>query len=200
MMELSIRNANFLCRIALAAAFALAVPACTAGTEDGGKKAAPAAAQAAGGKRVRPVSIWLPLEADHIHDPSSPGLQFLQQPREALSTLPRASEGDRVDWVRALREGYIQPRTNIHPETKINVIDLPIVMPKTAGMPAVLFPHRAHTEWLDCKNCHDRIFKPKRGANRITMFAILQGNYCGQCHGAVAFPLTQCRRCHSVPR
>ena len=31
-------------------------------------------------------------------------------------------------------------------------------------------------------------------------FKILQGEYCGQCHGAVAFPLTQCLRCHSVSR
>ena len=73
-------------------------------------------------------------------------------------------------------------------------------MERTAGMPMVLFPHRAHTEWLDCENCHDKIFKAKQGANPVNMFAILQGEYCGQCHGAVSFPLTQCYRCHSVPR
>jgi c(7)-type cytochrome triheme protein len=67
-------------------------------------------------------------------------------------------------------------------------------------LPLVLFPHRPHTEWLDCNNCHDKIFVKKVDANPVNMFAILSGQYCGQCHGAVAFPLTECNRCHSVPR
>ena len=73
-------------------------------------------------------------------------------------------------------------------------------MEKTGEMPLVLFPHRPHTEWLDCSNCHDKIFVEKVGANQINMFTILSGQHCGQCHGAVAFPLTECNRCHSVPR
>ena len=32
------------------------------------------------------------------------------------------------------------------------------------------------------------------------MMLILQGEKCGLCHGAVAFPLTECLRCHSVSR
>jgi len=143
---------------------------------------------------------WKPLAYDGLHDPLNPSLSLLQEPREALSALPPAMEGNKVDWVAALREGYINPRTNIYPETKIRVIDLDILMEDTAGMPMVLFPHRAHTEWLDCENCHDKIFLPKKNANPVNMYEILQGNYCGQCHGAVSFPLTQCQRCHSVPR
>ncbi len=143
---------------------------------------------------------WQRLENDGLHDPSNPALNLLQQPAEALSELPPAKDGNQVDWVAALREEVITPRTNIYPETKIKVLDLDILMERTAGMPMVLFPHRAHTEWLDCENCHDKIFKAKQGANPVNMFAILQGEYCGQCHGAVSFPLTQCYRCHSVPR
>lgn len=144
---------------------------------------------------------WQSLAEDGIHDPSNPALSLLQQPAEALSALPRAEEGNQVDWVAALRNGDIQPRTNIFPETKIRVLDLDILMEDTAGKNMVLFPHRPHTEWLDCKNCHDRIFVAKRGANsNINMLSILQGDACGQCHGAVSFPLTQCERCHSVPR
>lgn len=144
---------------------------------------------------------WQSLAEDGIHDPSNPAIRLLQQPAEALSALPRAQEGNQVDWVAALRNGDIQPRTNIFPETKIRVLDLDILMEDTAGKNMVLFPHRPHTEWLDCKNCHDRIFVAKRGANsNINMLSILQGNACGQCHGAVSFPLTQCERCHSVPR
>jgi len=147
-----------------------------------------------------PRSAWLRLQADGIHDVDNPALRLLQQPEEALSKLPRAAEGNNVDWVAALRSGVIIPRTNVFPETKIKVLDRDVIMEKTAGMPMVRFPHRPHTEWLDCKNCHDRIFKAKRGANAVTMRAILQGEFCGQCHGAVSFPLTQCSRCHSVPR
>ena len=148
----------------------------------------------------RPKTHWRPLQSDGLHDTENSALRLLQQPEEALSVLPRAREGNHVDWVVALRSGAIRPRTNIFPETKIKVLDRDVIMEDTAGMPMVRFPHRPHTEWLDCKNCHDRIFKARRGANHVTMGAILQGRFCGQCHGAVAFPLTQCARCHSVSR
>ncbi len=124
----------------------------------------------------------------------------MQEPAEALSVLSPAQEGNFVNWVAALRSGEISPRTNVYPETKIRVLDLDVLMVDTAAMPVVLFPHRPHTEWLDCSNCHDKIFVAKSGANPVNMFRILQGEFCGQCHGAVSFPLTQCQRCHSVPR
>ncbi len=160
----------------------------------------PTVSAAADQTAAPPASPWSGLENDGLHDPGNPALSYLQQPGEALSELPPAKDGNQVDWVAALRNGIIAPRTNIYPETKIKVLDLDILMEQTAGMPRVLFPHRAHTEWLDCENCHDKIFKAKQGANPINMFKILQGEFCGQCHGAVAFPLTQCYRCHSVPR
>ncbi|NNE63859.1 MAG: cytochrome c, class I, partial [Gammaproteobacteria bacterium] len=103
-------------------------------------------------------------------------------------------------WVQSLREFYIEPRANIFPGTFIEVIDMEIIMERTGEMPLVSFPHRAHTEWLDCKNCHNEIFVDKVDANPINMFAILSGEYCGRCHGAVSFPLTECNRCHSVNR
>lgn len=147
-----------------------------------------------------PQLLWKPLANDGLHDSSNPDLAFLQEPAEALSLLPRARDGNNVDWVAALESKIINPRTNIFPETKITVLDLDILMEDTAGMPIVVFPHRPHTEWLDCANCHDGIFKAKRGANPVNMFAILQGEFCGQCHGAVSFPLTQCHRCHTLSR
>ena len=73
-----------------------------------------------------------------------------------------------------------------------------IIIARYGSMPAVKFPHRQHTLWLDCSNCHDQLFKAERGANRFSMAAILNGEQCGLCHGAVAFPLTECLRCHSV--
>ena len=114
--------------------------------------------------------------------------------------LPADTAGNHVNWVKALRDGYIEPRTNIMPGTEIQMLDSEILMTDTATMPLVLFPHKPHTEWLDCTNCHEGIFASEAGATPVNMFAILQGEYCGRCHGAVAFPLTECSRCHSVPR
>lgn len=144
--------------------------------------------------------LWKPLADDGLHDPEGPAIGVLQEPADALSLLPRDGVGNKVSWVRALREQYIEPRTNIFPETRIEVIDLDIVMEKTGEMPLVWFPHRPHTEWLDCKNCHDKIFIKKVDANPVNMLDILNGEYCGVCHGAVAFPLTECNRCHSLVR
>ncbi|MBI4827834.1 MAG: hypothetical protein HY804_03350 [Nitrospinae bacterium] len=139
---------------------------------------------------------------DGLHDPASPAAKILQNPGEALAALPPDpyNDGNKVNWVLALRQGYLDPRTNIFKETKVNILDQDILMKDTGEMPLVLFPHDRHTAWLDCSNCHDRIFKAKTGANPVNMFKILQGDFCGQCHGAVAFPLTECYRCHSVQR
>ncbi|MBL8333703.1 MAG: hypothetical protein JNM08_11380, partial [Rubrivivax sp.] len=83
--------------------------------------------------------------------------------------------------------------------TEVRLRDDDIIVSKFGSMPAVKFPHRPHTLWLDCSNCHEQLFKSKAGANRFSMEAILNGEQCGLCHGAVAFPLTECLRCHSVP-
>lgn len=189
-------------------ALGLTAGACGVVAPEREKTAAPAevttpAPPARDAEREEQRNPWRPLEKDGLHDTDNPMLALLQQPGEALSVLPRVPryvDGNNVDWVAALREGFIEPRTNIFPETKIEVLDLDILMGKTAGMPIVTFPHKQHTEWLDCSNCHENIFKSKRGANPVNMLAILQGDFCGQCHGAVAFPLTQCFRCHNVRR
>jgi c(7)-type cytochrome triheme protein len=143
--------------------------------------------------------LWQRLEKDGVHDPRGPAIGLLQQPAEALEPLPRDTAGNLVNWVRAIDSGAINPRTNILPETKVRVLDQDIIIAKYGSMPAVKFPHRQHTLWLDCTNCHDQLFIPRIGANRFSMTAILNGEQCGLCHGAVSFPLTECNRCHSVP-
>ena len=143
----------------------------------------------------------VPLIKDGVHDPEGPAISYLQEPGEALTKLPPDVVGNQVRWVKALADGHITPRTNIFPETKVNILDLDVILPRTGEMPMVRFPHRQHTEWLDCSNCHEKLFKSKAGATKaLNMFEILQGEYCGLCHGAVAFPLTECKRCHSVER
>ena len=143
----------------------------------------------------------VPLVKDDLHDPANPAISLLQEPGEALSKLPPDAIGNQTRWVQALEQGLISPRASILPGTLVQVIDLDIIMPRTGEMPMVKFPHRQHTEWLDCSNCHDKLFETKAGATKaLNMFQILQGEYCGRCHGAVAVPLTECKRCHSVVR
>lgn len=143
---------------------------------------------------------WLPLAKDGVHDPRSPAVGLLQEPREALAALPADTAGNLVRWVEALRDGSINPRTNLRPEAEVRLLETDIYMDRYGSLPIVRFPHREHTLWLDCSNCHDKLFKSQAGANQISMLRILQGEQCGQCHGAVAFPLTECARCHNTPR
>jgi c(7)-type cytochrome triheme protein len=142
---------------------------------------------------------WLPLVADGVHDPRGPGIGTLQQPGDALAALPPDSTGNQVRWVQALDSGAIAPRASILPGTEIRLRDQDLIVARNGSMPAVKFPHRQHTLWLDCSNCHPVPFKDKLGANRLSMMAMLNGEQCGLCHGAVSFPLTECNRCHSVP-
>lgn len=145
------------------------------------------------------ASEWRPLKDDGLHDPNNPALQWMQNPGDALGRLPSDSAGNRVDWVRALEDGYIRPRSTLTGDAEIKQLDTEIVMNDAGSLPGVMFPHRQHTRWLDCENCHEKIFISKAGATPVTMSKILEGEYCGVCHGAVSFPLTECNRCHSVP-
>jgi c(7)-type cytochrome triheme protein len=133
-----------------------------------------------------------------ILDPSNPDYTRLQQPQEAFSTLPPDRRG-KPDWMRALREKLIQPRSAVAGGEAPHVLELDIIMKNTAQMPFVKFPHEAHTMWLECSNCHDAIFAPKAGANAIDMTKIFRGEACGVCHTKVAFTaMYACERCHSV--
>ena len=139
-----------------------------------------------------------PPESDGIHDPTADGTMMLQMPREAFSALPKSRSGNYVDWNRAIDEMLIAPRSDIrNPDATAIVFDLNIVREVKGSMPDVVYPHKQHTQWLDCANCHPAIFIPMKGANQISMASILMGEKCGVCHGKVAFPVSECRRCHS---
>ena len=140
----------------------------------------------------------LPPAEDGIHDPQNPGTLLLQPPKVAFETLTQSRSGNRVDWVKALENGEITPRyEKLSDEAQPVVMDLNIVREVKGSMPDVVYPHKQHTEWLDCSNCHPAIFVPQKGANQISMASILLGQKCGVCHGKVAFPVSECRRCHS---
>lgn len=135
---------------------------------------------------------------DGIHDPDGIGTTLLQNPTEAFENMPQSMSGNYVDWSMALTSKLISPRTSLdNPNAPPVVLDLNIVREVKGSMPSVLYPHKQHTEWLDCVNCHPAIFIPMKGANQISMASILLGEKCGVCHGTVAFPVSECRRCHS---
>lgn len=141
----------------------------------------------------------LEIYEDGIHDPENDGTRILQPPFKAMLNFPRDDRGV-IDWVVALDKGDITPRTGKTGNEKMHSVDFDVIFKNTASMPYVRFPHLAHTKWLTCKNCHPMIFLPQKGGNYVSMAAIMQGEYCGVCHGKVAFPPTGCSRCHNVPR
>jgi c(7)-type cytochrome triheme protein len=146
------------------------------------------------------AETWQPLSDDGLHDSSNPYLEILQEPAEALIVLQPDTAGNKVNWVKALQNREINPRSSLSGDIDPEILDLDIVMTRTLPLPNVIFPHRPHTEWMSCETCHEDLFVSETGANSINMGQILQGEYCGLCHGAVSFPLTECNRCHNVRR
>ncbi len=69
---------------------------------------------------------------------------------------------------------------------------------KEAEVKPVVFPHWFHRIRFKCKVCHEDIFIMKKGANDVTMQAIMDGEFCGRCHnGLIAWEPLYCDRCHS---
>ncbi|MEQ1814413.1 MAG: c(7)-type cytochrome triheme domain-containing protein [Candidatus Nitrotoga sp.] len=154
---------------------------------------------------------WPLLKDDGFHDSTNKLLEKKQQPREVLSTLPSNDYGNHVNWVTARVKGLINPRRSLEAasdqiEVEVPVMDLDIYLNLWGSQPIVRFPHLAHEQWLHCENCHEmpvveeKIFIPQEGSNNIRMEGILSGEKCGICHSAVAFPVSNCYRCHSVDR
>ncbi len=164
-----------------------------------------AAAQALANKKnvfnrtMRPLTAYnLPPAEDGIHDASLESIKALNIPLDAYTDLPRNKAGNRVDWVAALASKKITPRWDrTNPGVEGMVMDMDIVRVPKGSMQNVVFPHKQHTEWLACSNCHPAIFVPQKGANQISMPLILSGQKCGICHGKVAFPPSECSKCHS---
>jgi c(7)-type cytochrome triheme protein len=144
-----------------------------------------------------------PPPEDGYHDPENEATFQLQPPKVAYEGLPTTQFGNHIDWVKALNDGLLNPRYDRKdPSVEAFVMDLDIVRPVKASVPDVVFPHKPHTQWLHCSNCHPKIFIPQRGANQINMSAIILGQKCGVCHGKVSFPITtrSCKKCHSKPK
>jgi c(7)-type cytochrome triheme protein len=143
----------------------------------------------------------LPPPEDGIHDPDNEGTHMLQPPAVGMADFVKSKFGNMVDWVATLESGKISPRWDrTDPDAEGIVMDMNILRVPRGFMPNVVFPHKQHTEWLECSNCHPKIFIPQKGANQISMPLILLGQKCGVCHGKVSFPVSECKKCHSQPK
>ena len=120
-----------------------------------------------------------------------------------ITDLPKDRFG-LIDWADALKSGAVKPKHSLDPNEKDSVpIDMDVVIfTKSKFQPDVIFPHKIHTMWLTCINCHPSIFpmNAKQANAMMTMPLIASGEFCGRCHNRIAFPLSDCLRCHIKPR
>lgn len=152
-------------------------------------------------KAPAPVSATSFQQAAQVvrKDTVRPAIEYTLNPDSVKRMLPKDHAGN-IDWMAAHRSGIIKPRSALPNDTV--VVDesnfqfgFDFFFKGPAPMFDAYFPHSAHTEWVACAQCHPRIFKYP--GTQIKMADVLQGNYCGECHGKVAFPpVTGCERCH----
>lgn len=137
-----------------------------------------------------------------VEDTVRPPIEGTLDPDSVIALLPRDHAGN-LDWAAALREGVIKPRSSLPgepPKDPPPGFDFEFAFDFFFQGPNEMFdayfPHSTHTEWVDCRQCHSRLFRYR--GTEITMADVLGGKYCGECHGKVAFtPATACERCHT---
>jgi c(7)-type cytochrome triheme protein len=162
---------------------------------------------AAGEHRAADPVVKKPRRDKYV--PPPPPVKFVELPDLPPATdwkgiyggLPkREDNGDLVAWTKALDAKQITPKPGIAADAKDeDVSDMDVEL-STSGQAEwkALFPHKPHTQWLKCDNCHGTgLFEMERGKAKITMAALGEGKWCGACHGKVAGPdLTGCAACH----
>jgi c(7)-type cytochrome triheme protein len=115
-----------------------------------------------------------------------------------LAHFPMTPYGNRIDWVAAFKEGLIKPKDTIVGNYHPMPFDKTLHLEPEFGVPPAVFPHKSHTQWLDCANCHPDIFNIKQKTTKqFSMMESLHLQFCGTCHLRTAFPLDDCKRCHA---
>ncbi|MCM0081948.1 hypothetical protein L4X63_10130 [Geomonas sp. Red32] len=129
----------------------------------------------------------------------------LQESFETFAaTMPREILGNGINWSKAEETGLLKPIDRLEgvslKPAAMKVQDDFALKAKIDGMPDIIFSHARHTVWNGCELCHPDIFVGvKRGATKYSMIELFEGKYCGVCHDKVAFPQTECKRCHAKP-
>ena len=117
--------------------------------------------------------------------------------------FPKGRFGNNVDWEMAELAGKIRLVDTL-PEISVKrkPFDVPkdySIEAKINGLPQIIFSHKKHAIWNGCELCHPDIYAVKAGTTKYTMQDVFAGRFCGLCHGSVAFPATDCQRCHTKP-
>ena len=77
---------------------------------------------------------------------------------------------------------------------KAPVYNTTVVMGKDQQQ--VLFKHEKHAS-LNCMDCHSKLFKIKKGINKIALETHKSQQYCFNCHnGKKEFSWNSCKKCH----
>jgi c(7)-type cytochrome triheme protein len=118
--------------------------------------------------------------------------------------LPKERFGNGINWEKAEEEGLIKPLDQLEGvsimKAKLGIQKDFSLKAKVEGMPDIIFSHKKHTVWNGCELCHPEIFIGiKKGTTKYSMVELFDGKYCGACHDKVAFPQTDCQRCHTKP-
>lgn len=116
--------------------------------------------------------------------------------------MPSERFGNGINWELAEEKGLIKPLDYLEgvsaKKASLKVTPDFAIKAKVDGMPDIIFSHKKHTVWNGCELCHPDIFiGVKKGTAKYTMVELFEGKYCGVCHDKVAFPQTDCQRCHS---
>lgn len=168
------------------------------------EKAVETAAKQAEAKKAAAVQAGDPAVGEEVEEEERPEIEAILDWEQASEMLPK-DDMDEVDWMAALRQGIIKPRAKIsgpgNPGANLFKWDFYFAGPDPES--DAYFPHSAHTEWLACESCHPAIFPYRElgtdpaGKYGIVMDQVFEGEYCGKCHGTVAFSLDSCDRCHT---
>jgi len=118
--------------------------------------------------------------------------------------MPKETFGNKINWEKAEDQGLIKLIDYLEgvstKKAKLKVQQDFAIKSKVEGMPDIIFSHNKHTVWSGCELCHPEIFMGiKKGTTKYSMVDLFEGKYCGVCHDKVAFPQTDCQRCHSTP-
>ncbi len=148
------------------------------------------------------VAFSTEFACDVCHRKVNPS-KFNYPAYKETANLPTTKYGDQTDWVTAIEQGLIQPKTFLPEEYMLPSMPLPEHLQQplnwTTAAPRIIvhFPHRKHMLWLDCSNCHPDLFSIKQtGTVAFDKESNLYGQFCGACHMTVAFPMNGCNRCH----
>lgn len=117
------------------------------------------------------------------------------------ASIPMTMSGNGVNWTEGINKGSIRPQTYIKKKSQDMSYEKELLLEAEMSIiPPAIFPHKAHTAWLDCDNCHPDLFNIQKKGTHFSMNEILNGNFCGVCHLSVAFPMDECKRCHPAMR